>query len=87
MCIRDRLQTLLFQVESILNNRPIDADYDDDCEEVLTPNHLVFGRRLETMNHGDDAEFDPNDKSTPIRRKRLLDTMLNHFWQRWRKEY
>ena len=81
------LQTLLFQVESILNNRPIDADYDDDCEEVLTPNHLVFGRRLETMNHGDEVEFDANDTSTPIRRKRLLDTMLNHFWQRWRKEY
>ena len=38
------------EMEIILNNRPICKDYDDDLEEVLTPNHLIFGRRLENTN-------------------------------------
>ena len=43
------LQTLVNEVELILNNRPIGVDY-DDLEDVLTPNDLMFGRCLETCN-------------------------------------
>ena len=35
------LQILLFEVESILNSRPLGALYDDDFEEVLTPHHAT----------------------------------------------
>ena len=44
------LQTLILEVEVILNNRHICADYEDDIDEVLTQNHLIFGRRLEMIN-------------------------------------
>lgn len=37
------LQTLINEIKLILNNRPICDDYDDDCEDVLTPNHLLYG--------------------------------------------
>ena len=47
------LQTLLFEVESIINSRPLGALYDDDFEEVLTPHYLLFGRNLETSNTRD----------------------------------
>ena len=43
----------LYRVEVIPNNRHICADYDDDIDEVLTPNHLIFGRRLEMTNFPD----------------------------------
>ena len=33
------LQTIVAEVENILNNRPIDADYEDDFEDIITPNH------------------------------------------------
>ena len=36
------LQTFILEIEGILNNRPLCADYDDDTEGVLTPNYLVF---------------------------------------------
>ena len=39
------LQTVMAEVECILNNRPIGADFEDDYEDVITPNHLMFGRR------------------------------------------
>ena len=54
------LQTLILEIEFILNNRPIGVDYDDDQEEVLTPNHLVFGRRLESINISGDTNNHSN---------------------------
>ena len=82
------LQTLVDEVELMLNNRPIGVDYYDEIEDVLTPNHLMFGRRLETCNDVTHLSLEftvDNDKI--VNRKKLIDTMLNHFWERWRKEY
>jgi hypothetical protein len=74
------LQTLLAEIELILNNRPIGQDFDDDQEDILTPNHLLFGRRLEINK--------PEKHDTNIgTQKKKLDAILNHFWSRWRKEY
>ena len=38
------------EIEAILNNRPLCQDYDSEIEDVLTPNHLIYGRRLENIN-------------------------------------
>ena len=82
------LQTLISEIELILNNRPIGVDYDDDQEDVLTPNHFVFGRRLEATNIVGDVNISrDNSNSKLVKRKKLIDTMLSHFWNRWRKEY
>ena len=40
------LQTILYEVENILNNRPMCAVYDEEFEDILTPNHLLYGRKL-----------------------------------------
>ena len=42
----DQMQTVLFEVEMILNNRPLTYVYPDEIENVLTPNHLLFSRIL-----------------------------------------
>ncbi|XP_057299338.1 uncharacterized protein LOC130629963 [Hydractinia symbiolongicarpus] len=79
------LQTLINEIELILNNRPICDKYDDDCEDVLTPNHLLYGRRMECSSLRseevimDDSEFKG--------RKRMLQAMLDHFWKCWSQEY
>ena len=79
------LQTLICMIELILNNRPIGQDYEDDQEDILTPNHLIYGRRLETSNAA--TTVDTLDEIEFSRRRRLIDTMLGHFWNRWRREY
>ena len=83
------LQTLVYEIELILNNRPIGCDYDDDHEDVITPNHLVFGRRIEPTNVFDVAiEKNPDGSNSKlVKRQRMIGTLLSHFWTRWRKEY
>ena len=46
----EEMQTVLFEVEVILNNRPLTYYYEDDAEECLTPNHLLFRRQLKLFN-------------------------------------
>ena len=82
------LQTLIAEIESILNNRPIGVDYEDDHEDVLTPNHLVFGRRLDTINTCGIQKTNPTvTNSKLVKRRNFLDKILTHFWDRWRREY
>ena len=38
------LQTVLFEVELIINNAPLTYVYQNTIETCLTPNHLLFGR-------------------------------------------
>ena len=65
------LQTLAAEIELILNNRPIGADYNDDVEEVLTPNHLIVGRMLLTT--GGQEIISSGDESRRLtKRKRSL---------------
>ena len=44
------LLTVLFEVENVLNNRPLCFVYDDDVSDVLTPNCLLYGRNLDCEN-------------------------------------
>lgn len=54
----------------------------------MTPNHLLFGRRLETSCNSDPAETVHDDININLlKRKRFIDLMLDHFWKRWRREY
>ena len=78
------MQTLVYEIEGILNNRPICNDYEDDVEAVLTPNHLIFGRRIESVNV---QRIDSLDDESLDRRVKRLEHMLNHFWKIWRIEY
>ena len=65
------LQMLAAEIELILNNCPIGADYNDDVEEVLTPNHLIVGRMLSTT--GDQEIISSEDESRSLtKRKRSL---------------
>ena len=42
----EELQTVLFEVELIINNAPLIYIYPDTIETYLTPNYLLFGRQL-----------------------------------------
>ena len=52
------LQTLIMEVEAVLNNRPLCHDYDSEIEDVLTPNNLIYGRRLESINEKKDCSIE-----------------------------
>ncbi|XP_044171892.1 uncharacterized protein LOC122956294 [Acropora millepora] len=83
----DELSTLLTEVESTLNSRPLTYEYNEVDEEVLTPSHLIYGRRIKSLP---DEIVEPDDAlnhESSSARFKYLSTKLAHFWNRWRKEY
>ena len=91
----DQLQTLLVEVESIINFCPLTYVSARDLEEPLTPSHLLMGRRVLSLPDNlkqtcdiDDEEFINPLTSTQLKtRMNRLSSLLNHFWMRWRDEY
>ena len=84
-CVNDEtLLTLMAEVESLLNGRPlthVTSDYRE--EEALTPNHFLLGRA--NPNFPPDAV---NDKDLCSRRRwKHAQVMTQHFWKRWLREY
>ena len=84
----DELNTVLIEIEGTLNSRPLTYLY-DKLEEALTPSHLLFGHRLSPLSENVDihANLDNVDNDKIHKRFLYLTRKLNHFWNRWRKEY
>ena len=84
----DEMRTVLVEIESTLNSRPLTYEYDEAEEEVLTPAHLILGRRILSLPDpsvpGTDGEENNPSYSD---RFRYLKTRLAHFWSRWRNKY
>ena len=80
----EELSTLFFQIEQIINNRPLTYVYPSNIETCVTPNHLLFGRRLESNSHSSQS-LDPS--SHLVISSHHIQTILSHFWDRWRHEY
>ena len=88
----DELITVVTEVEMIINSRPLSYVTADDLEEPLTPAHLLMGKRTmslpDSLCCGQDLD-DDIQVSVPVLNKRMrhLNSILNHFWGRWRGEY
>ena len=77
------LQTVMTEVERILNGRALTANSDSpDDLEPLTPAHFLMQRKCISLPPG---IFDKNDM---YRRKwRQVQFLTDLFWKRWLKEY
>ena len=42
----EKLQTVLFEVELVISNKPLTYVYPNTIETCFTPNHFLFGRQL-----------------------------------------
>ena len=87
------LQTIVVEVEAILNDRPltyVSSDIKD--AEALTPAHLLYGRRITSLPHllveNDEINDLTYQANTDIQRKaKRVALLIQHFWERWRHEY
>ena len=87
----DELQTAITEVEMIVNSRPLTYLSMDSVQEPITPSHLLTGHRVMSLPDGpynsevgEDVEIHTPDIT---RRMLHLNTVLEHFWRRWKKEY
>jgi len=76
--------TVFYEVELIMNSRPLCNLFDDDFEEILTPNHMLYGRKLAITSNKENYE---NINESLSKRVKYLNELLEHFWNRWRYDY
>ena len=81
----EALQTLIIEVEAIVNSRPIAVDTLNDPDIIpLTPNHLLTLKTKVVMPP--PGEFQKEDLYCQ-KRWRSIQFLANEFWKRWSKEY
>ena len=78
------LQTLMCEIESIVNGRPLTRVSDDPRDaNALTPNHLLMLKSNESYPPGIFSKSDGYSK----RRWRQIQFLADLFWKRWVREY
>lgn len=78
------LQTVMCEVEAIINNRPITHSSDSPNDvEALIPNHLLL---MKTQPNIPSGVFDKDDQYAR-RRWRQIQYIADLFWTRWTREY
>ncbi|BET01615.1 Pao retrotransposon peptidase [Nesidiocoris tenuis] len=76
--------TLLIQIEAIINSRPLIPISSDPNDFVsLTPSHFLIGDTLLTPPEPDLRSL-PDNRLT---RWQLVQKLSQHFWARWKAEY
>jgi len=91
MCTFEELQTLLVEIEGLLNSRPL-TSVKTDPEELscLTPAHFYLGEKITNLPDSNcpDGPHIPLSSSTGLtKRWRNSQQLLNSFWRRWTHEY
>ncbi|CAK1589589.1 unnamed protein product [Parnassius mnemosyne] len=80
----EELQTVLSQIESILNSRPLTVLSSDPSDPAaLTPAHFLHTVPLDFLPAPDIDDSIPH----LLTRCELLDKLVQSFWMRWRREY
>lgn len=80
----EEMYTVLTQVESCLNSRPLSALSNDPRDlSPLTPGHFLIGDALTAYPQEDLRTIGMNR----LNRYELIGQMLQHFWERWHQEY
>lgn len=80
----DELNTMLAQVEALLNSRPMYALSSDPSEPTaLTPAHFLNTKPLVFLPAREVTET----RLHLISRHELTDQLVQSFWKRWRNEY
>ena len=84
----DELATVLVEIESTLNNRPLTYLYgDEECSsQAVTPADLIYGRKISKTATNQQYEVVSTAKSLTKRAKHQL-RVLNTFMNQWQKDY
>lgn len=80
----EEMNTLLVQIEAILNSRPLCQQTDDPCDyQALSPAHFLIGRELTAVA---EPSYDGLRENT-LSRYQLVQKHKQAFWRRWSNDY
>ncbi|XP_071570688.1 uncharacterized protein [Temnothorax nylanderi] len=79
----EEMNTLLIQIEAVLNSRPISPQSDNPNDiSALTPGHFLVGQPLTTIPEPTLEGI----KVSHLSRWQLIRKMLEDFWQQWSRD-
>ena len=76
---------MITEAECVINSRPLCYLYSDRIDDVITPFHLLHGRRLSKEKKNELVEDET--KETLNKRLTHLENLMNHIRIRWSHEY
>lgn len=80
----EEMNTILCQIEAILNSRPLIPQSDDVNDlNVLTPGHFLIGDQLTAVPEPDLQHIQLNR----LDRYQLMQRHVQDFWSKWNKDY
>ena len=71
---------MLCEIELTLNSGPLKQLCDDDTRHILTPNYLLFGRKLNQINPNFEHSYDEFEIDMPKHVKHVENT-FEYFWK------
>lgn len=82
LCYEEML-TVLTQIESLLNSRPLCVLSDEPEPTALTPAHFLMSTPIQHL-----PAYPMDTENINLRdRKRLLDQLVQSYWKRWHLDY
>ena len=87
------LQTIVTEVEAVLNDRPLTHISDDITDpQPLTPAHVLHSRRITKLPHQpatvEELQDPDYSNAESVRRDaKIQSILLQHFVSRWKHEY
>lgn len=80
----EELATLLCQIESVLNSRPLCPLSSDPSDlNALTPAHFLIGEPTNCLQEENLLDVNINR----LNRWKSIEKLKQHFWRRWYREY
>ena len=83
----EEMETVLIEVEGVVNSRPLTYLHEDDTLEPLTPFHLLHGRNLSTKSNNPSIVSPERSSEDLTRRLKYLQTTIQSYWQRFQHVY
>ena len=81
------LRTILYEIQAILNDRPLVQPTSDLAAAPISPSILMYGRRLRNIPEGDRPPKESEADQGILRRWRERKAMLNLAWKYFFEQY